>query len=144
MICSIAPALTIDPEMHIWLQNYDPDLPLIDRINDPASSDVKIELAARSVRIGLDSGYYDAEALADAIAALWAEIDAGIVSDTSEARSDVRDLLGSGDPYTRALFDTVRHLDAGEAALHLHEHARTMMLRADMARLASRQRVQTG
>ncbi|WP_404478671.1 hypothetical protein [Novosphingobium sp. BL-52-GroH] len=133
-----------DLEMHTWLRNYDPDLPLIDRINDPASSDVEIELAARSLHVGLDSGYYDAEALADAIAALWAEIDAGIMSDTSDARAALRNLLGCGDPYTRALYDTVRHLEAEEAALHLHEHARMMMVRADTARLASKQREQIG
>jgi len=122
--------------MHTWLGSYNYELPLLDLINGSASDDVSIELAARSLGCGLDSGYYDAQAFADCLSQLWSEIEDGIWDDGSEARIELAGVIGGGGDYVRGLYDTVRHLDAESAANYLAAHVRVMMARADMARLA--------
>lgn len=122
--------------MLAWLTTYNPELPLLDVINDPDSSDIDARLAALSLGQGFDSGYYDAEALADAVSHLWAEMVCGIEDDDSEARTDLADLISRGGAYTHILYDEVKVLPARSAALHLEAHARRMMDRADMVRLA--------
>jgi hypothetical protein len=122
--------------MRAWLATYNHNLPLLDVVNDPDSSDVDARLSALSLGEGLDSGYYDAEALADAVAHLWAETACGIEEDDSEGRRELTDLLNRGGAYTHVLYDEVKLLPARSAALHLYDHAKRMMVRADMARLA--------
>ena len=122
--------------MRAWLATYNPNLPLLDVINDPDSKDLDARLAALSLGEGLDSGYYDAEALADAVSHLWAEMACGIENDDSEARRELADLLSRGGAYTHVLYDEVKSLSARDAALHLYDHAKRMMDRADMARIA--------
>lgn len=122
--------------MHAWFATYNHNLPLLDVVNDPDSSDLDARLAALSLGEGLDSGYYDADALADAVSHLWAEKACGIEGEGSEARQELADLLSRGGAYTHVLYDEVKMLPARTAALHLYDHARRMMDRADMARLA--------
>lgn len=122
--------------MRTWLASYNHNLPLLDVINDPETSDIDARLAALSLGEGLDSGYYDAEALADAVSYLWAEAACGIEDDDSEARGELTDLLSRGGAYTHVLYDEVKQLSPRRASLHLHDHAKRMMDRADMARLA--------
>ncbi|HEX7881171.1 MAG TPA: hypothetical protein VF499_00320 [Afipia sp.] len=122
--------------MRAWLATYNPNLPLLDVVNDPDSSDLDARLAALSLGEGLDSGFYDAEALADAVSHLWAEMICGIEDDDSEARQVLADLLERGGAYTHVLYDEVKMLSARSAALHLYDHAKRMMDRADMARIA--------
>ncbi|MFC6438507.1 hypothetical protein [Novosphingobium resinovorum] len=123
-------------QMRLWLASYNVELPLLDIINDPVSDDVTIELAARSLGVGLDSGYYDAEALADCLSQIWSEIEDGILDDESEARIELAGVIGGGGRYVRGLYDTVRHLDAQSAANYLAAHVGVMMARVDMARFA--------
>lgn len=122
--------------MRAWLATYDPNLPLLDVVNDPEASDIDARLAALSLGEGLDSGYYDAEALADAVSHLWAEMACGIDNDDSEGRRELADLLSRGGDYTHVLYDQVKVLSARSAALHLYDHAKRMGDRADMARIA--------
>jgi hypothetical protein len=122
--------------MRAWLATYNHNLPLLDLVNDPESSDIDARLAALSLGEGLDSGYYDAEALADAVSHLWAEMACGIENDDSEARQVLAELLSRGGAYTHVLYDEVKMLSARSAALHLYDHAKRMMDRADMARIA--------
>lgn len=122
--------------MRAWLATYNHNLPLLDVVNDPEASDIDARLSALSLGEGLDSGYYDAEALADAVSHLWAEMACGIDHETSEARQELADVLSRGGAYTHVLYDEVKTLSARSAALHLYDHARRMMDRADMARIA--------
>lgn len=122
--------------MRDWLATYNHNLPLLDVINDPESNDIDARLSALSLGEGLDSGYYDAEALADAVAHLWAEMAYGLDDDNSEARRELCELLDRGGAYTKVLYDEVKHLSSRSASLHLYDHAQRMMHRADMARLA--------
>lgn len=122
--------------MRAWLATYNHNLPLLDVVNDPEASDIDARLAALSLGECLDSGYYDAEALADAVSHLWAEMACGIKSDDSEARLELSDLLSRGGAYTHVLYDEVKTLSARCAALHLYDHAKRMLDRADMARIA--------
>jgi len=122
--------------MRTWLATYNHNLALLDVVNDPDSSDLDARLAALSLGEGLDSGYYDAEVLADAVAHLWAEKAFGIENDDSEARRELADILARGGAYTHILYDEVKMLSARTAALHLYDHAKRMMDRADMARIA--------
>jgi hypothetical protein len=122
--------------MRAWLATYNHNLPLLDVVNDPDANDLDVRLSARSLGEGLDSGFYDAEALADAVSHLWAEIACDIEQDGSEARLQLADVLHRGGAYTRLLYDEVKHLPARTAALHLYDHARRMRDRADMARVA--------
>jgi hypothetical protein len=122
--------------MRAWLATYNPNLPLLDVINDPDSTDTATRLAALSLGEGLDSGYYDAEALSDTVAHLWAEIAFQIEDEGSEARRALSDLLDRAGAYTRRLYEEVRALSPRSASLHLYDHAKRMMDRADMARIA--------
>jgi hypothetical protein len=122
--------------MRSWLRSYNVNLPLLDVINDPDARDVDTRLAALSLGEGLDSGYYDAEVLADAVAELHAEIESGLTDPTSEARRVLADLLMRGGAYTRSLFDEVKSLGSLEAVFYLDDHATRMRDRADMGRLA--------
>lgn len=125
--------------MQAWLSTYNRDLPLLDVVNDPDASEVDTRLAALSLGQGLDSGYYDAEALADALAELHAELANGIAEPDSEARRGLSDLLLRGGAYTRSLYDEVKSLPSIQAVWHLDDHAQRMLDRADMGRLVCNQ-----
>jgi len=118
-----------------WLQTYDLNLPLLDILKDPESEDVQADLAARSLAEGLDSGFYDAEALADAVSHLLSEIDAGLLDPKSDARVALSDLLARAPGYTNCIHAVVKDLSPREAARHLAWLTRLMKDRADMARL---------
>ncbi|MBV1686429.1 hypothetical protein KRR38_01765 [Novosphingobium sp. G106] len=124
------------PDMRAWLATYNYNLPLLDVVNDPDANDIDARLAALSLGESLDSGYYDAEALADAVSHLWAEVACGIEDDGSEARTELTELLGRAGAYTHILYDEVKQLSPRSAALHLYDHSKRMMDRADMARIA--------
>jgi hypothetical protein len=145
--CSIYVLIQPSPKdilsMRAWLATYNHNLPLLDVINDPDTNDIDAALAALSLGAGLDSGYYDAEALADAVSHLWAEVAYGIEDDESEAREELTDLLACAGAYTHMLYDAIKLLPARSAALHLEGHARRMRDRADMARLAREMTGQT-
>lgn len=113
---------------------YDPNLVLIDVINDPSSTTTSLELATVSLGVGLDSGYYDAECLADCVSHLWTEIADNVDDDDSDARLALRELLSVGVPYICNLFDTVRHLSPEDASWALHTHTEMMKHRADTYR----------
>ena len=122
--------------MRAWLRTYNHNLPLLDVINEPDAHDIDAQLSVHSLGEGLDSGFYDSEALADAVSFLWAEMACGVAEEDSEARRELGDLLARGGAYTNLLYDDVKHLPARSASLHLHDHTQRMKHRADMARLA--------
>ncbi|BBD03372.1 MULTISPECIES: hypothetical protein [Sphingobium] len=118
--------------MHAWLSTYDHNLPLIDVIADPAADPVAVRLAALSLQVGLDSGFIQAEAVADAVSQLWMEEENGVSNAHSEGRRDLARLLESADDYVIGLYRCVGPLPIAAAATLLHAHARIMRDRADM------------
>ncbi len=122
--------------MRAWLETYDLNLPLLDALNDPDIGEVAAQLAALSLGEGLDSGYYDAEDLADMVAALWSEARDRVRYRLSPARIALADLLDRAGPgYQLSLYSVVKQLTPGVAARHLAWLAGLMKTRADMYRM---------
>lgn len=94
--------------MRAWLANYDFNLPLIDAVNDPDLPDIRSALAALSLGEGLDSGYYAAQEMADAVTLLWSEARDKVPIAHGEAVRHLRDMLARDDlGYQRLLYETV-------------------------------------
>lgn len=122
--------------MRTWLETYDFNLPLLDALNDPEIKDVRVQLAALSLGEGLDSGYYEAAELADAVAAMWSEAQDQVRYRLSEAKIALADLLDRAGPgYQLSLYSVVKSLPPSAAAHHLSWLAGQMKTRADMFRV---------
>lgn len=120
--------------MHRWLETYDRNLLLKDLVRDPLTDPVAAALAMLSLDTELDSGFYDAEALADAVTHLWQEATSSVSDERSEARPILAGLLEAGGDYMRSLYEAVGPLPLPAAATLLSAHAKRMMERADMMR----------
>ena len=76
-----------------YLAKFDFNLPLIDAVNDPNLAGVRSEIAALALGEGLDSGYYEAQELAEAFLEAARETNAGITDPDSPARDRLADIL---------------------------------------------------
>ncbi len=126
-----------------YLATFDFDLPLIDAVNDPDLVGVRSELAAFALGEGLDSGYYEAQELAEIFQEAAREADAGITDANSPARNQLADILDRSSSYQRRLFDAVATLPLADAASHLVWLTGVMRERADMYRPVAQARVST-
>ncbi|WP_255245664.1 hypothetical protein [Sphingobium sp. D43FB] len=94
--------------MRARLTNYDFNLPLIDAVNDPDMPDIRCELAALSLGQGLDSGYYAAKEMADAVTLIWSEAQDQVPLSHGEAIRHLGDILARDDEgYQRFLYGAV-------------------------------------
>lgn len=94
--------------MRARLTNYDFNLPLIDAVNDPDMPDFRCELAALSLGQGLDSGYYAAKEMADAVTLIWSEAQDQVPLSHGEAIRHLGDILARDDEgYQRFLYGAV-------------------------------------
>ncbi|AOF96052.1 hypothetical protein [Sphingobium sp. RAC03] len=122
--------------MRAWLANYDFNLPLIDAVNDPDLPDIRSALAALSLGEGLDSGYYAAQEMADAVTLVWSEAQDKVPVAHGEAVRHLGDILARDDlGYQRLLYETVGTLLPQDAAGHLAWLVARMAERADMYRV---------
>jgi hypothetical protein len=122
--------------MRAWFDGYDFNLPLVDVANDPDLDERRRMLAAAGLREGLDGGYYEAQALAEAVLALAMAENGGGLAAEARASATLDGLLGADEAgYQRALHALVADLPAADAAAHLSWVARQMGARADMCRV---------
>jgi hypothetical protein len=122
--------------MHRWLEGYDFNLPLLDAANDPALSEARRTLAGVGLREGLDGGYYEAQALADAVLAVAQAENRGASGAAAQAMSALDALLaGDAHGYQRGLYVVVAALPAADAAADLCWITDVMRQRADMYQL---------
>lgn len=122
--------------MRAWLANYDFNLPLIDAVNDPDLPDICSELAALSLGEGLDSGYYAAQEMADAVTLIWSEAQDQVPLSHGEAIRHLGDILARDDEgYQRLLYEAIGGLMPQDAAGHLAWLVARMAERADMYRV---------
>lgn len=117
-----------------YLATFDFNMPIIDAVNDPDLAGARSELAALALGEGLDSGYYEAQELAEAFLDAAREANAEITDPGSPARERLSDILDRGSPYQRRLFDKVATLPFADAASDLVWLAALMRGRADMYR----------
>jgi len=126
-----------------YLATFDFNLPLIDAVNDPDLTGVRSEIAALALGIGLDSGYYEAQELAEAFLDAAREANAEITDPNSPARNRLAEILDRGSTYQRCLFDKVATLPLADAASDLVWLAGLMRDRADMYRPVEAARLST-
>lgn len=126
-----------------YLATFDFNLSLIDAVNDPDIADVRSQIAALALGEGLDSGYYATQELAEAFLEAAREANAEITDPHSPAREKLVDILDSGPPYQRSLFDAVATLPLADAASHLAWLTGVMRDRADMYRPVEATRLST-
>ena len=69
-----------------YLATFDFNMPIIDAVNDPDLAGARSELAALALGEGLDSGYYEAQELAEAFLEAAREANAEITDPESPAR----------------------------------------------------------
>lgn len=118
-----------------YLADYDYNLPLRDAEKDPAISTRRRMLAAIGCHIGLDSGYYDAQALAACLLDMAREQNEALPDNQRKARNQLANLLAHDDlGYQKALYRLIAIVPAAEAAADLCWLADLMRQRADMAR----------
>ncbi|HPB23879.1 MAG TPA: hypothetical protein PLL48_16310, partial [Novosphingobium sp.] len=117
-----------------YLTTFDFNMPLIDAVNDSDLTGVRSELAALALGEGLDSGYYEAQELAEAFLDAAREANAEITDPNSPARNRLVEIHDHGSSYQRRLFDKVAPLPLADAASDLVWLAALMRDRADMYR----------
>lgn len=118
-----------------YLATYDYNLPLRDAERDPDVSVRRRMLAAIGCHAALDSGYYDAQALAACLLDVAARANEGPGSDPYTASERLADLLSRDDlGFQKALHRVVAVAPAADAAADLCWLTELMGQRADMAR----------
>lgn len=118
-----------------FLADYDFDLPLIDAINDPDLDDHRSALAAHGLGTGLDSGYYEAQALADILLALARSENARDRDSHRIQRVRLEEMTNPVKaPYAASLLAEVADLPSAQAASHIVWLTEIMRIRADMYR----------
>lgn len=118
-----------------YLADYDYNLPRRDAEDDPELGPRRRMLAAIGCHVALDSGYYDAQALADALLQLARSQNSSDPTATSAAREQLAELLGRDDlGYQKAAYRIVAVAPIADAAADMCWLADLMRIRADMAR----------
>ena len=126
-----------------YLATFDFNMPIIDAVNDPDLAGARSELAALALGEGLDSGYYEAQELAEAFLEAAREANAEITDPESPARERLSNILDRGSSYQRHLFDKVATLPLAGAASDLVWLTALMRGRADMYRPVEAARLST-
>lgn len=118
-----------------YFAGYDYNLPLRDAEKDPTLSPRRRMLASIGCHVGLDSGYYDAQALAAALLELARERNDDGVDGNREAMDNLESLLARDDlGFQKALHRIIAIVPAADAAADLCWLTDLMRQRADMAR----------
>lgn len=119
-----------------YLATYDYNLPLRDAERDPDLSPRRRMLAAIGCHVALDSGYYDAQALASGLLDIASESNEGLGDGRSGASDRLQDLLARDDlGFQKALHRVIAIAPAADAAADICWLTELMRQRADMVRL---------
>lgn len=114
------------------LRGYDFEFPLRDALDDPELDPVRRALAVHAMGTGLDTGYYAAAELMEAVRLLAADRARQVPDGQGRGAARLRDILDGGCGYQRALWHAVARSGARRAAEHLEWLAELMRTRAAM------------
>jgi hypothetical protein len=117
-----------------FLADYDYNLPFRDAEDDPDLSARRRTMAAIGCHVGLNSGYFDAQALAGCLLDMAREQNDGVPVGQGDTRNHLEDLLRRDHlGYQKALYRLVAMASAADAAADLVCLTELMRQRADMA-----------